>query len=124
MELTEASLEDLSSAMLSRVNELEPEDYEPARDRVLVRKLRLKDKEETDTGLIVYRSREEDKRKPKAIVIAVGPGAVNKKGVRMPIDVEPGDVVVAGKFVGMPVHIDGERYDFVKASDILARIVQ
>ena len=54
-------------------------------------------------------------------VLAVGPGALNDKGERVPMDVAVGDKVIYSKYGGMEVKIDGEAYLILSERDILAK---
>ena len=56
-----------------------------------------------------------------ATVIAVGPGGVvDGKEVEMYVNV--GDKVIASKYAGTEVKIDGEQFTIVRQSDILATV--
>lgn len=87
----------------------------PLLDRVV---LKLDDAEEkTASGIVLSTAAQE---KPQyANVVAVGPGGiVEGKEVKMYVNV--GDKVIASKYAGTDVKIDGEEYTIVKQSDILA----
>ena len=54
-----------------------------------------------------------------AEVVAVGPGGtVDGKEVKMTVNV--GDKVIAAKYSGTDIKIDGEEYTIIRQSDILA----
>lgn len=54
-------------------------------------------------------------------VLAVGPGRKNKKtGIPVPVPVNPGDMVVAAKFNGSDLIVDGETYYVLNSTQILA----
>ena len=53
-------------------------------------------------------------------VIAVGPGRIDDKGNRVPLDVAVGDVVIYSKYGGTEVKYDGEEYLILSARDVLA----
>lgn len=53
-------------------------------------------------------------------VIAVGPGAYNKDGEHMPMDVKPGDTVRWGEFEFSTYVKDGEKYTILQEADIAA----
>ena len=56
-----------------------------------------------------------------ARVVAVGPGGVvDGNEVKMYVNV--GDKVIASKYAGTEVKIDGEEYTIVRQSDILATV--
>ena len=87
----------------------------PLRDRVLLR--RSQEEERTVGGIIIP---DTAKEKPmEAEVLAVGPGARDDKGKVTPLDVEPGDRVLIGKWSGTEVTIDGEELLIVGESDIM-----
>ncbi len=73
----------------------------------------------TKSGIILSSAAQE---KPQfASVVAVGPGGVvDGKEVKMYVSV--GDKVIASKYAGTQVKIDGEEYTIVNQSDILATL--
>jgi chaperonin GroES len=61
------------------------------------------------------------KEKPQeGTVLAVGPGAFDDKGNRLPIDVKVGDVVIYSKYGGTEVKYNGEEYLVLSSRDVLA----
>ena len=89
--------------------------FRPLHDRVLVR--RLEEDERTSGGIIIP---DTAKEKPmQGEVIAIGPGARDEKGNRVPLEVKAGDRVLFGKWSGTEVKIDGEDVLIMKESDIL-----
>ena len=63
------------------------------------------------------------KEKPQeGTVLAVGPGRIDDKGNRVPIDVAVGDVVLYSKYGGTEVRYGGEDYLVLSARDVLALI--
>ena len=52
-------------------------------------------------------------------VLAVGPGARDEDGKRIPMDVKVGDTVLFGKWSGTEVKLDGEEVVIMKESDIM-----
>ncbi len=87
----------------------------PLADRVVVKSIEAE--ETTKTGIILPGSAQE---KPQiAEVVAVGPGGmVDGKEVTMTVKV--GDKVITSKYSGTEVKCDGNEYNIVKQSDILA----
>ena len=73
--------------------------------------------ETTKSGIVLTSSAKE---KPQvAVVVAVGPGGtVDGKEVKM--SVKEGDKVIAAKYSGTDIKIDGEEYTILHQSDILA----
>jgi chaperonin GroES len=55
-------------------------------------------------------------------VIAVGTGARNEEGNRVPLDVRAGDIILFGKWSGTEVKVDGEELLIMKESDIMGVI--
>ena len=87
----------------------------PLADNVVIK---ATDAEETTKSGIVLTSAA--KEKPQiAEVVAVGPGGiVDGKEVKMTVKV--GDKVVAAKYSGTEIKLDGEEYTILRQSDILA----
>ncbi|MCH5299824.1 MAG: co-chaperone GroES [Ruminococcus sp.] len=87
----------------------------PLLDRVV---LQLEEAEQTTKSGIVLSTAAQEK--PQfAKIVAVGPGGVvDGKDVEMYVKV--GDKVIASKYAGTEVKIDGEDYTIVRQSDILA----
>jgi chaperonin GroES len=89
----------------------------PLADRVVVKLVEAEEK--TKTGIILTAAAQE---KPQvAQVIAVGPGGV-VDGKEVEMYVKEGDKVIASKYAGTQVKIDGEEYTIVGQSDILATL--
>ena len=89
----------------------------PLGDRVVLKQLVAE--ETTKSGIVLPG---QNKEKPQqAEVVAVGPGGVvDGKEVKMYVSV--GDKVIASKYAGTQVKIDGEEYTIVNQSDILATL--
>jgi len=92
--------------------------FTPLHDRVLVR--RIESDEKTKGGLIIPDSAKE--KPAEGEVIAVGAGAKDDDGDRIPMDVKAGDRIMFGKWSGTEVTIDGEELLIMKESDILGVI--
>lgn len=61
------------------------------------------------------------KEKPvEAKVVAVGPGSLDDKGQRVPLEVKVGDRVLISKWGGTEVKVDGKEYKVLSKDDILA----
>lgn len=88
----------------------------PLSDRVVVKMVEAE--ETTKSGIILTASAKE---KPQiAEVVAVGPGEFGEDGKLKPMNVKIGDKVIAGKYSGTEVKIDGTDYTILKQGDILA----
>ena len=88
----------------------------PLEDRVLVKPDEAEEK--TSGGIILP---ETAKKKPhEGTIIAVGPGKINKNGIKITMEVKVGDKILYGKYSGAKVIIDGTEHLIMKESDILA----
>ncbi len=94
--------------------------FRPLHDRVVIR--RLTSEEKTSGGIIIPDTVQE--KPSEGEVIAAGPGARNEKGVLTPLDVEPGDRVLFGKWSGTEVKLDGQELLIMNGSDIMGVIEQ
>jgi len=90
---------------------------QPLGDRVVV-KAQEDDEARTPSGLVIP---DTAKEKPQTgEILAVGPGALNEDGDRMPMDVGVGDVVVYSKFGGTEIKVEGQEYLILSSRDLLA----
>ncbi len=90
----------------------------PLADRVVIKLVEAEEK--TKSGILLTASAQE---KPQvAEVVAVGPGKVNDDGTRTPIELKVGDKVIASKYSGTEVKVDGKEYTILCEKDILAII--
>ena len=87
----------------------------PLADNVVIKATEAE--ETTKSGIVLTSAAKE---KPQiAVVVAVGPGGiVDGKEVEMTIKV--GDKVIAAKYAGTDIKLDGEEYSILRQSDILA----
>ncbi len=90
----------------------------PLEDRIVVSPLEAE--QVTASGLVIPDTAKEKPQEGK--VIAVGPGRVDDKGARVPVDVKVGDVVLYSKYGGTEVKYSGEEYLVLSARDVLAVI--
>ena len=58
----------------------------------------------------------------RGIVVAVGPGKVNRKGHREPVDLSPGDKVLFERHAGIWHDIDGKKHRILVPKNIIAVI--
>ena len=89
----------------------------PLAERVVLKSCEME--ETTKSGIVLAAAAQE---KPQvAEVVAVGPGGlIDGKEVEM--YVKEGDKVIASKYAGTMVKLDGEEYTIVSQSDILAKV--
>ena len=87
----------------------------PLLDRVVLKATEVE--ETTQSGFILTSASQE---KPQfSEVIAVGPGGL-VDGKEVVMTVKAGDKVIAAKYSGTDIKIDGEEYTILHQSDILA----
>jgi len=87
----------------------------PLADRVVLKQFEAEEK--TKSGIILSSAAQE---KPEIYtVIVAGPGGI-VDGNEVKMEVKAGDKVITGKDAGTTVKIDGEEYNIVRQSDILA----
>ena len=92
----------------------------PLEDRVLVQPLEAE--QTTASGLVIPDTAKEKPQEGR--VVATGPGRIDDKGNRVPLDVAEGDVVVFSKYGGTEVKYDGTDYLLLNARDILAVVAR
>ena len=87
----------------------------PLADRVVLKQVEAEEK--TKGGIILTSAAQE---KPEIYeVVVVGPGGV-VDGNEVKMEVTAGQKVIAGKFAGTKVKVDGEELVIVRQGDILA----
>lgn len=87
----------------------------PLGERVLIEPLAKEEK--TASGILLPDTAKEKPQEGK--VIAVGSGSL-KDGVRTPLEVKEGDLVLFSKYAGTEVKYEGKEYLIMKESDIHA----
>jgi chaperonin GroES len=94
-----------------------PKMVRPLHDRILVK--RIEEKETAKGGIIIPDSAKE--KPQEGVVVAVGQGKKNDKGVRIPLDVKVGDRILWSKYSGtdLPIKIDDEDYLIVREEEVL-----
>ena len=90
----------------------------PLHDKVLIKRLDMS--ETTEGGIIIPDTAAE--KPQQAEVVAVGRGRLIENGDILPLDVEPGDKVIFGKYGGNEVSLGGEDYLIISEHEILAVI--
>lgn len=88
----------------------------PLEDRIVIRQVEAE--QTTASGLVIPDTAKEKPQEGE--VIAVGPGRVDDKGNRIPVDVKVGDVVIYSRYGGTEVKYQGEEYLILSARDVLA----
>jgi len=88
----------------------------PLGDKVVVK---LLEAEETVKGGIIIPDSAKEKRQ-EAEVIAVGPGKLDEKGARVPMDIKVGEKVLINKYGGDEFKIEDNEYKVIGQDDVLA----
>jgi chaperonin GroES len=89
--------------------------FRPLHDRVVVR--RIDEETKTKSGIIIPDTAQE--KPSQGEVVAAGPGARDKDGRLVPLDVKVGDTILFGKWSGTEIKLDGKELLVMKESDIL-----
>jgi len=89
----------------------------PLQDRILVERI---EEEVKKGGIIIPDSAKEKPQQGK--VIAAGPGKVDEKGNRIPMEVKKGDIILFGKYSGNEIRIGEEEHLIMREDDVLAVI--
>jgi chaperonin GroES len=87
----------------------------PLNDRILIK--RIEEKEQKKGSIIIPDTAKEKPMEGK--VIAVGAGAMNKEGKRVPLEVKVGDRVLFGKYAGTEIKIDNEEHVILREDEVL-----
>ena len=92
--------------------------FKPLHDRVAVR--RLGEEAKTAGGIIIPDTAQEKPSEGK--IVAVGPGARDKDGNLVPLELKVGDTILFGKWSGTEARIDGEELLIMQESDVMGII--
>ena len=88
----------------------------PLEDRIVIRQVEAE--QTTASGLVIPDTAKEKPQEGE--VIAVGPGRVDDKGNRIPVDVKVGDVVIFSRYGGTEVKYEGQEFQILSSRDVLA----
>ena len=89
---------------------------QPLEDRIVIKSVEAE--QTTASGLVIPDTAKEKPQEGE--VLAVGPGRIDDKGNRVPLDVTVGDRVIYSKYGGTEVKHGGQEYLILSARDILA----
>ena len=92
----------------------------PLEDRIVVKPLEAETT--TASGLVIPDSAKEKPQEGE--VLAIGPGRIDVKGNRVPLDVAVGDKVIYSKYGGTEVKYAGEEFLILSARDVLAVVAK
>ena len=88
----------------------------PLEDRIVIRQVEAE--QTTASDLVIPDTAKEKPQEGE--VIAVGPGRVDDKGNRIPVDVKVGDVVIYSRYGGTEVKYEGQEFQILSSRDVLA----
>ena len=88
----------------------------PLEDRIVIKSLEAE--QTTASGLVIPDTAKEKPQERE--VLAVGPGRIDDKGNRVPLDVNVGDRVIYSKYGGTEIKHGGEEFLILSARDVLA----
>ena len=88
----------------------------PLEDRIVIRQVEAE--QTTASGLVIPDTAKEKPQEGE--VIAVGPGRVDDKGNRIPVDVKVGDLVIYSRYGGTEVKYEGQEFQILSSRDVLA----
>jgi chaperonin GroES len=88
----------------------------PLEDRIVIKSLEAE--QTTASGLVIPDTAKEKPQEGE--VLAVGPGRIDDKGNRVPLDVQVGDRVIYSKYGGTEIKHGGVEYLILSARDVLA----
>jgi chaperonin GroES len=89
---------------------------QPLGDRLIVEAL---EEESTVSGIVLPDTAKEKPQRGR--VLAVGPGARDKEGKRIEMDVAEGDEVIFSKYGGTEIKLVTDEYLILRESDVLAK---
>jgi chaperonin GroES len=92
---------------------------QPLGDRLIVEV--LEGEESTAGGIVLPDTAKEKPQRGR--VLAVGPGARDKDGKRIEMDVAEGDEVIFSKYGGTEIKIVTDEYLILRESDVLAKVM-
>src|SRR6201990_912178 len=88
----------------------------PLYDRILVKRVE-NEADKTAGGLYIPDSAKEKPQEGE--VVAVGKGKRLEDGKGVPLDVQPGDRILFGKYSGSEIKLDGEEYMIMREDEVL-----
>ena len=88
----------------------------PLYDRIVVRQIEAK----THTAGGILLAGDVQEKPHEGIVLAIGKGHLDTHGEFVPMDVDVGDKVLFGQYVGQEATIDGETYLILTQDEIIA----
>jgi len=90
----------------------------PLYDRIIVK--RVEQQKQTASGIVIPDSAGE--KPEQGNVVAVGSGRLMQDGTVRPLQVQPGETVLFGKYAGQTVKLDDQEFLVLREEDILGVI--
>jgi chaperonin GroES len=94
-------------------------DLQPLGDRLIVEV--IEEEETTTSGIVLPDTAKEKPQRGR--VLAVGPGARDEDGKRIPMDVAEGDEIIFSKYGGTEIRVGTDDVLILRESDVLAQVV-
>src|SRR6266498_2440661 len=91
---------------------------QPLGDRLIVEA--LEEEESTVSGIVLPDTAKEKPQRGR--VLAVGPGALDKDGKRIEMDVAEGDEVIFSKYGGTEIKLGADDVLILREPDVLAKV--
>ena len=92
--------------------------FRPLYDRIIVKRIELQRK--TAAGIVIHDTAAE--KPEQGEVIAVGSGRLLQDGSVRPLQVQPGQRVLFGKYAGQAVKLDDREFLVMREEDVLGVI--
>jgi chaperonin GroES len=93
----------------------------PLYDRIVVKRVET-ETEKTSGGLYIPDSAKEKPQEGE--VVSVGKGKRLEDGKIVPLDVQPGDRILFGKYSGSEIKLDGEDYMIMREDEVLGILTE
>jgi chaperonin GroES len=91
---------------------------QPLGDRLIVEV--IEEEESTESGIVLPDTAKEKPQRGR--VLAVGPGARDKDGKRIEMDVAEGEEVIFSKYGGTEIKLGADEILILRESDVLAKV--
>jgi chaperonin GroES len=88
----------------------------PIGDKIVVK--RAEAPKESEGGIVIPTTAQEQPK--EGVVVAVGPGKLNDKGERIPMQIKVGDTVMFASFSGTNARYEGVDYLVMLEDDVIA----
>ncbi|GEM_PF-6747854 len=96
-------------------------------DRILIKVIEEGGESKTSSGLIIPQTVAPQSQGLTGVIVAVGPGHLDTSAMiirQLPMPYRAGQKVIVNKYVGLEMLIERERHVVVRATDIVALVVE